>query len=791
MSEKQETAATISTESERAEKRADCMTDGVIFPDSPVTKSRPIRRIMQNFRLIWLGVNIDESAEYSKDPINHLYHLVNTIDSFTDVDECVDFLSKITDDNVFIIISNSLAQNIVPMIHEIAQLNSIYVYGDDSSQYQQWAEKFRKVKGIFTQINAICDSIQQATRRCDENSIPVSFISMSDIANPNLDQLDQSFMYTQLLKETLLEIDDDDAGSIEEFANYCRVQCVGNPCRLEKITEFQREYHSKTPIWWYTYEVFLYSMLNLSLRTLEVDIILKMGFFIRDLHKHIMKLYSKQSDDHQIRPTIVYRGQSLSKGDFENLKRLSGGLMSFNNFLSTSTDREVSLIFAGSDSNNPDAIGILFKITIDRSISSTPFAFIANISNHQEEEEVLFSTHTIFRIGDIKQMHDTVGQYWEVNLTLTSDNDRELKTLTDVLRKEVFKSANHYSRVGSVLVKLGRFDKAELLYELLLEQASDDSDRKFYYSQLSQVKFLRGTSDEALSFKEKSVRIPPKSFPSTLPFNFLDNIGDMGDDAGDNSKILAFSKCLKELHPIIEKTFSKIDSTLPLSYDNIAIPDVEGGDYSIQLASFESMLTMIQKFTPDNDPLLANAYNNIALVSWKMKDYSKALLYYEKELNTRKKYLPPIHPDFATIYSGVATVYVDMGDYSEALMNYEKVLEIRQRVLPPLHLHLASTYNNLGGVYFKLDDYSKALSYCERALEIRLKSLPSVHLKLASSYNNIAMVYEKMGDFSKARSFYEQAYKIQHGCLPPDDLNLPSSSNSTDMNFNWDFLENI
>ena len=42
----------------------------------------------------------------------------------------------------------------------------------------------------------------------------------------------------------------------------------------------------------------------------------------------------------------VYRGQGLSKTDFDQLIKTKGGLMSFNNFLSTSINRKISLEFA-------------------------------------------------------------------------------------------------------------------------------------------------------------------------------------------------------------------------------------------------------------------------------------------------------------------------------------------------------------------------------------------------------------------------------------------------------------
>jgi hypothetical protein len=39
-------------------------------------------------------------------------------------------------------------------------------------------------------------------------------------------------------------------------------------------------------------------MLNRALRTMEVEVIIKMGFFVRDLHKHIAELHLEQYGEH-------------------------------------------------------------------------------------------------------------------------------------------------------------------------------------------------------------------------------------------------------------------------------------------------------------------------------------------------------------------------------------------------------------------------------------------------------------------------------------------------------------
>jgi hypothetical protein len=79
-------------------------------------------------------------------------------------------------------------------------------------------------------------------------------------SNKNLDQLDCSFMYTQILKEILLTIDFKQQ-YFNEFIDLCR-NVMTHDKQSAIVQKFEREYRDKTPIRWYTYECFLCPMLN-------------------------------------------------------------------------------------------------------------------------------------------------------------------------------------------------------------------------------------------------------------------------------------------------------------------------------------------------------------------------------------------------------------------------------------------------------------------------------------------------------------------------------------------------
>ncbi|CAF5130248.1 unnamed protein product, partial [Rotaria sp. Silwood1] len=139
---------------------------------------------------------------------------------------------------------------------------------------------------------------------------------------------------------------------------------------------------------------------------------------------------------------------------------------------------------------------------------------------------------------------------YQVDLKLTSDDDPQLRELTDYIRQEV--DGTGWDRMGKVLLKIGQFDKAEELYMALLEQASDDSDRAYISNMLGWVKRDQGQYEEAVAFCEQSLKIKQKTLPKDDPSlaTMYNNIAQVYNNMGDYSKALEF--CEKS-HKINEK----------------------------------------------------------------------------------------------------------------------------------------------------------------------------------------------------------------------------------------------
>ncbi|CAF1278345.1 unnamed protein product [Adineta steineri] len=665
-----------------------------------------------------------------------------------------------------------MAQQIMPLINDISQLVGVYIFNGIKTIHKEWTETWQKIKSVHINIDDLCQALQIGIKQFKQDSIAMSFIMLNDMpSTDDLNQLEPTFMYTQLFKEILLNMKHGKQ-AIEEFIIYCRQNNSGSPTNID---QFENEYHTQSAIWWYTSPSFIYSMLNYALRSMEASTIINMGFFIHDLHQQIQQLHQQQLNIYDDEPFIVYRGQGLSAANFEKLQKTEGGLLSFNNFLSTSREQGISQVFAHSASDNAGTIGILFQIFIDPRVTSVPFASIKQLSYYNEEEEILFSMHSVFRVGAIKRM-DNNNQLYQVELQLTSDDDEQLRLLTDRIREEA-SGGTGWERLGRLLLKIGQFNKAEDLYNTLLRQTSDEDEKALYYNQLGYVKIDQGDYEKAIWYNEKALEIRQKTLPANHPSlaTSYGNIGSVYDHMGEYSKALSSHQKALEIR---QRTLHSNHPHLATSFDNIGNVYSHMGKYSKALSYYEKALEIIQKTLPSNHPDLATSCNNIGIVYDHMGEYSKALLYYKKALEIRQKTLPPNHPHLAASYNNIASMHNKMGEYSKALSYYEIALGINQKALPSNHRDLTASYNNVGLVYDNMGEYSKALSYCEKALDSDQKFLSSNHPDLAISFNNIGLVYNHMGEYSKALSSHQKALEIRQKTLLSNHPDLATSYNN-------------
>ncbi|CAF1509144.1 unnamed protein product, partial [Adineta steineri] len=141
---------------------------------------------VQNVLLIWLDSNIDETNGECQNTITKLRRAVNDISTYTNDNQCLEFIQTVMDRKICMIISGSLGQHIVPRVHSMSQVDSIFIFCGNRKRHEEWAKDWSKIRGVFIDITPICEALKEAAHQCEQNAIPMSFVG----SNKKLDQLD-------------------------------------------------------------------------------------------------------------------------------------------------------------------------------------------------------------------------------------------------------------------------------------------------------------------------------------------------------------------------------------------------------------------------------------------------------------------------------------------------------------------------------------------------------------------------------------------------------------------------
>lgn len=107
----------------------------------------PCRRTNENFEtfsLIWLDPGI-HSAD-NRLVQDKLRSLISYLEAFDQLDHCHTYIQSISsNDRIIFVVHEEFSQQIIPQIHHLRQIFSIYIFCADKEFHQTWSEQYNKV----------------------------------------------------------------------------------------------------------------------------------------------------------------------------------------------------------------------------------------------------------------------------------------------------------------------------------------------------------------------------------------------------------------------------------------------------------------------------------------------------------------------------------------------------------------------------------------------------------------------------------------------------------------------
>ncbi|CAF1099350.1 unnamed protein product [Adineta steineri] len=458
---------------------------------------------LEIFSLIWLDANVD--VKDTRDTEVKLRSIINHIKKFQDIKQCQQYIEQTSQkDRLILIVNGRLGQEIVPYIHQLRQVISIYVYCMDRTSNQQWAFKFTKIKPVVVDLDELVTQIttHHKIQKKVEEPLSINIFTTNVGAGKSTIRVNGQFVFSQILVDCLLRLESNEIDK-NELINLCKNEYEGNYIELNNLREFEEDYSPNKVVWWYTKETFFYKTLNAALRAQNIHMIFLFRAFIYDIYRQLQESQSKH-------PVQVYRSQLMSSDELDGLKNNIGQFISINSMFSTSKERTTAVFYLGEITTQIDSERVLFEIDADpKMITTKPFADISALSYFPHESEVLFMIGSIFRLNDIYCNDD---QIWIIKMTLCNDDEHDLKQVLMYMKQQIESEETNLRTLGKLLWKMGKLDLAEKYFNRLLQELpSSDPLLSSLYEDLGELASQTGDYDISVQWHQKSLAIKTKN----------------------------------------------------------------------------------------------------------------------------------------------------------------------------------------------------------------------------------------------------------------------------------------
>ncbi|CAF1302453.1 unnamed protein product, partial [Didymodactylos carnosus] len=645
-------------------KQNDCVSDN----DNRITLTG------KHFTAVWLThVSITQNIEL-EDNLHRIFGYVKTFvdrkelgiaceDRGNVVSQSITYVHTNPIAKVYFIISHPKNIEVTAILHDHQHIQSIFIYCQNKTEHQQLLNKnYIKETSVFADITQLFYFIQQDITKIvtsansghdsalpdEEHDIyvakaipPVQIFSKDALETPirHLNKESVAFIWFQLLTEILIHLPKSQK-AMYEMLRVCRLQYKDDIIEEKNIAEFENNYKPAKAIWWYTKGTFLFRLMNKAFGTQDIDYIYAFRLIVSHLHKQIIAL----AYNHDIK--LVYRGKKLPTPIIQNLKDNINGLISVNGFLSTTKDESVARLYADKENPRQGCQSVIFKLHFDKNVSLKPNAYIKEFSTIEDEEEVLFTIGSVWRIINVEEETDV----WCIELR--NDQDEHGEELINYLIKQIGEKPTLLT-LGKFLYEKGDLDKAEYYCRLLLEELrADDALRGFVYNMIGCIRFERNDIYVAKDYFDFAVNLLKKTHSSCSSSNLT----------------VKFNKQIAEKH--------------------------QPKHPQVLQAKFEAS-EVATHYLPSTDFSLAKHYNNIGLLYHKRDDNENAM----KNLRLALEKCGTLHiycqQDMSMIKNNIAGVHYKKGEYKQATDTYQEAIRIGLEILLPTHPWIKDYTNNL------------------------------------------------------------------------------------------------
>ena len=586
------------------------------------------------------------------------------------------------------------------------------------------------------------ESASSNAQTLNEGSLVFRFCDRNEKTMRYLNKEPASFMWSQFLVDVLKRFPVHE-NTYEEMRPMCVEWCRKRSVPSNMVDEFINS-PPHDAIKWYSKNCFLYRLLNEALRKEDIDDLYSLRGFIIVLCSEIEQ-QRQYLDSVSVSSGKCYRGQVISEWELSRLKESIGQLVSVNSFFSASLDENVANVFAGHDASGNEKC-ILFEIAINSNLRHTAFALIQSQSHHPDEEEILFSLTSAFKVIEICEEKDKAQ--WHVYLEATDEGYTMFEKFHQFMTLDI-ESPTTEIVFGRLITYMGQYEKAIKYFALFDAQSNGNRTRHHAAIQLNKsICYYHMCKYQEARKSLKAVLRMLKTMHISLsdPFYlrcrfYLANVYMFTNE-------LQLARC------IFQKTLQSQRRTLPENHIHIgdtlrAIGKLRGNEsgYHEALPYREEALKIYQLTLPLNHPKLINALHDLAGCYEAVGQFQKALDILSPALSMLDYCVTDDHSSRAKVLRSIGINEQALGNWQKAFEYYCKAYSIWMLQFPGGHVFTSFCLNKMGEVYRLRKQYREALACQLYALDMRTHLFPA---NTPQPCHSLGLTYLDMGDNRKA-----------------------------------------
>ncbi|CAF1485561.1 unnamed protein product, partial [Rotaria sp. Silwood1] len=755
--------------------------------------------IDNQLKIIWLDETFS-NIEKSIDASIRIRSITHHLKTFYNIDQCLNYILDTNVEYVFLIITlYSSNTDIVQKANSVSSIAFIYIHSPIKIDNNQLIS-LSKLRHISTNEEDIFQHLRTDIHHCTENLLLSYNLFESGKSTKTLSKESGKFLWHQFYLETLFQTFDLEQAKYDMIA-YCRNYYINDEVELEKISDFEKNYQTEHSIKWYTRDSFLYRLLNKTLRSENIDDMYKFRFILSELYIQISELhcdYLQTILDLDLIPytLTVYRGQLITPKELDRLKKNIGSLISMNTFLSTSLNRNVSLIYAGDGQHRPNFESVLFIINIDTNTYKTAFADIENHSWNKSEQEILITVGAIFQIIEVEkedniwiaklqacnpQHIQNLQEYHYPKPVQQCDDKKafyfgmyaffiamgQIENSSNYLQ-DLFQTIYHNSKLFEVEIKkLNTFQQYDVIKirEEILELTTDPEIRFEILLEIAEFLIEDENIIKAIEYVEKSQELIFQNNKPIQPLKLArlyTTIGLLWNSQGKYEEALNLFKVILMIYnghlPPTALQFGSIYSDIGMTYFHLE-------NYTDAIQHFNNSLDIYSQCLPSDHFIIGDCYLHLGMTYFRSQNeteakrcFDDAFEFYEKNQSQGNSCR------IGRIYHCQGHLYASANYNDEAMRAYEKAEQLYKSVLSSDHCFFAGLYSDMGLALNSLNNLDLALDYLKKALDILLnrqldhevRLLGTIYYRLGENYFLQGLYFASLTNLQKASKIFQQ-----------------------------------